>query len=241
MLRTLLVVLLFSLQPTVSLPCRQMLGPHLRRQPDMHCDTVSMPQLGAPLQCPDFRLCLSLADLHSLSLTCKNWQAATQACIGGLEASQLLAALSANILCVDTPPNRQQTAEVVGESTDRLSQFRKLVTSLKQSYLWYPWGPALAATPGILDDVSRIFTVPYPPNDIVKYLVQHTNTHIKYQQLRDAAYTRVAGVEIWVQAQHRLGIQTDIPAMAVSACLETEEDEDDTDFRNLVSCYGLLT
>jgi hypothetical protein len=39
---------------------------------------------------------------------------------------------------------------------------------------------------------------------------------VSYAQLLAAANSMVAGVEVWVQAQQQLGIQTDIPAAAVA-------------------------
>jgi hypothetical protein len=41
---------------------------------------------------------------------------------------------------------------------------------------------------------------------------------ITYAQLLDAANSMVAGVEVWVQAQQALAVDTDIPAVAVGVC-----------------------
>jgi hypothetical protein len=41
---------------------------------------------------------------------------------------------------------------------------------------------------------------------------------ITYAQLLAAADSMVEGVEVWVQAQQALGIDTDIPAIAVAVC-----------------------
>jgi O-succinylbenzoate synthase len=41
---------------------------------------------------------------------------------------------------------------------------------------------------------------------------------ITYAQLLDAANSMVAGMEVWVQAQQALAIETDIPAVAVGVC-----------------------
>jgi hypothetical protein len=41
---------------------------------------------------------------------------------------------------------------------------------------------------------------------------------MRYDQLLEAASSMVAGVEVWVQAQQQLGVQTDIPAVAVAIC-----------------------
>jgi hypothetical protein len=41
---------------------------------------------------------------------------------------------------------------------------------------------------------------------------------ITYAQLLAASRSMVAGVEVWVQAQQQLGVQTDIPEWAVAVC-----------------------
>jgi hypothetical protein len=43
-----------------------------------------------------------------------------------------------------------------------------------------------------------------------------TGVRISYAQLLDAANSMVAGVEVWVQAQRQLEIETDISAAAVA-------------------------
>jgi hypothetical protein len=45
---------------------------------------------------------------------------------------------------------------------------------------------------------------------------------IWYLQLLDAASRSLAGVELWVQAQQFLGVETDIPAVAVAICCGDE-------------------
>jgi hypothetical protein len=50
-----------------------------------------------------------------------------------------------------------------------------------------------------------------------KQLVK-AGVRITYAQLLAAANSMVAGVEVWVQAQRELGIQTDIPDLAVTVC-----------------------
>jgi hypothetical protein len=42
--------------------------------------------------------------------------------------------------------------------------------------------------------------------------------HISYAQLLAAASSMVPGVEVWVQAQQQLGVQTDIPPAAAAVC-----------------------
>jgi hypothetical protein len=58
---------------------------------------------------------------------------------------------------------------------------------------------------------------PAVPLDIAKKLVA-TGVRIAYSQLLAAAQSMVEGVEVWVQAQQQLGINTDVPAAAIAAC-----------------------
>jgi hypothetical protein len=49
---------------------------------------------------------------------------------------------------------------------------------------------------------------------------------VTYSQLLAAADNMVAGVEVWVQAQSKLGIVSDIPPAAVSICYGFHEVSD---------------
>jgi hypothetical protein len=55
------------------------------------------------------------------------------------------------------------------------------------------------------------------PQGLAKQLVA-AGMRISYAQLLAAAHSRVAGVEVWVQAQQQLGVQSDIPAVAMGIC-----------------------
>jgi hypothetical protein len=72
--------------------------------------------------------------------------------------------------------------------------------------------PAIAA-----DVTERLVNLPSVPINTAKQLVA-AGMRITYAQLLAAAQSMVAGVEVWVQAQQQLGIQTDIPTLAVAIC-----------------------
>jgi hypothetical protein len=77
---------------------------------------------------------------------------------------------------------------------------------------WLRKAPALA-----VDVIERLLHLPSVPLDTAKQLVA-AGVRISYAQLLEAARTKVAGVEVWVQAQHDLGILTDIPDPALLVC-----------------------
>jgi hypothetical protein len=64
---------------------------------------------------------------------------------------------------------------------------------------------------------AQVLTLPAVPLIEAKQLVS-AGLRLSYAQLLAAANNMVAGVEVWVQAQQQLGIQTDIPAAAVAIC-----------------------
>jgi hypothetical protein len=61
---------------------------------------------------------------------------------------------------------------------------------------------------------ERLINLPSVPINTAKQLVA-AGLRITYAQ---PAHSMVAGVEVWVQAQQQLGIQTGIPALAVAIC-----------------------
>jgi hypothetical protein len=64
---------------------------------------------------------------------------------------------------------------------------------------------------------AELSHAPYVPLEYAKELVS-AGVRISYAQLLAAANSMVAGVEVWVQAQQQLNIQTDIPALAAKIC-----------------------
>jgi hypothetical protein len=67
------------------------------------------------------------------------------------------------------------------------------------------------------DVTKQLLYLPAVPLDCAKQLMSG-GMCVTYAQLLAAANSMVAGVEVWVQAQQQLGIQTDIPAAAVAIC-----------------------
>jgi hypothetical protein len=90
----------------------------------------------------------------------------------------------------------------------------------RQAVVWLLLAvPAVAAAATTADLLSHVPTVP------IAWALQlvETGVHITYAQLLAAARNMVAGVEVWVQAQQQLGVQTDIPEVAVAVCCECAE------------------
>jgi hypothetical protein len=87
----------------------------------------------------------------------------------------------------------------------------------KQAAAWLA-AVLLRKAPALALDVSeRLLHLPSVPLATAKQLVA-AGVRITYAQLLAAAHGMVAGVEVWVQAQQRLDVHTDIPAVAVSIC-----------------------
>jgi hypothetical protein len=87
----------------------------------------------------------------------------------------------------------------------------------KQAAAWLA-AVLLRKTPSLAVDVSeRLLHLPSVPLATAKQLVA-AGVRVTYAQLLAAAHGMVAGVEVWVQAQQRLNVLNDIPAVAVSIC-----------------------
>jgi hypothetical protein len=65
--------------------------------------------------------------------------------------------------------------------------------------------------------MERLLSLPDVTLQFAEQLVA-AGMRITYAQLQDAANSMVAGVEVWVQAQQALGINSDISAVAVAIC-----------------------
>jgi hypothetical protein len=83
-----------------------------------------------------------------------------------------------------------------------------------QAVVWLLHQVPAAATAFLSDLLIRLR---YVPLQSAKALVA-AGVRITYAQLLAAAYSMVPGVGVWVQAQHDLGVQTDIPCAAVEIC-----------------------
>jgi hypothetical protein len=64
---------------------------------------------------------------------------------------------------------------------------------------------------------ERLLALPSVPLDCAERVVS-AGMRISYSQLLAAADSMTAGAEVWVQAQSKLGIASDIPPAAVSIC-----------------------
>jgi hypothetical protein len=76
--------------------------------------------------------------------------------------------------------------------------------------------PKAAAAAGVADHALQ---VPAVPLQCAKQLLAAGMT-LTYAQLLHAADSMVARVEVWVQAQHELELQTDIPQAACDICCQ---------------------
>jgi hypothetical protein len=97
--------------------------------------------------------------------------------------------------------------------------------------------PAAAVTASSVSE--QLIHIPGVPKDWAELLVA-AGVRFSYAQLLAAANSMVAGAEVWVQAQHELGITTDIPKVAVAICCAAdmqrfflESHEAPVRFRNL--------
>jgi hypothetical protein len=69
------------------------------------------------------------------------------------------------------------------------------------------------------DVLHRLVHLPYVDLEHAQQLVA-AGVRMPYAQLLSAARSMVAGVEVWVQAQHDLGVASDVPAAAVAICCD---------------------
>jgi hypothetical protein len=87
----------------------------------------------------------------------------------------------------------------------------------KQAVAWLA-AMLLRKAPALAVDVTkRLLYLPSVPLATAEQLVA-AGVRITYAQLLAAAHSMVAGVEVWVQAQQRRDVHTDIPALAVAIC-----------------------
>jgi hypothetical protein len=68
-----------------------------------------------------------------------------------------------------------------------------------------------------VDVLQRLVHLQHVPLQQAKQLVAD-GVRIPYAQLLAAAKSKVAGVEVWVQAQRQFAVTSDIPAAAVAIC-----------------------
>jgi hypothetical protein len=90
--------------------------------------------------------------------------------------------------------------------------------TLKDAQRWRAAVWVLHAAPAAaVDGADHLAHAPAVPTSIAKHFVS-AGTGVTYAQLLAASHNLVAGVEVWVQVQQQLGIQSDIPAVAEAIC-----------------------
>jgi hypothetical protein len=114
-------------------------------------------------------------------------------------------------------------AEAAGAEADAVAAAGKVAPPradqrLPPMVLWLlRVAPGVAANAQAADVLQRLLRLPCVPLEQAQQLVA-AGVRIRYGPLLAAARSMVAGVEVWVRAQHELGISTDIPAAAVAIC-----------------------
>jgi hypothetical protein len=94
----------------------------------------------------------------------------------------------------------------------------QLLEQHKQAAVWLVALLQQDCKPTTAADVAQqLLSLPSVPLDWALQLVA-AGVCITYAQLLAAAHSMLAGVEVWVQAQQQLGVQTDVPAAAVAIC-----------------------
>jgi hypothetical protein len=87
----------------------------------------------------------------------------------------------------------------------------------KQAVAWLA-AILLRKAPALAVDVTeRLLRIPSMILPTAEQLVA-AGVRVTYAQLLAAAESMVAGVEVWVEAQQRLDVHTDIPALATAIC-----------------------
>lgn len=170
-------------------------------------------------QIEDFARCLSLRDLASLSCAQKDWQAPVLSIYSSSLARQLVQALAASSSDLNRAlADKQLAPRCISASRHRqLRQLWSLVSTLQASY-GSIWGPAVATAPGLLQDITQIFTVPRLPRDVMVHFVKNMDLRVSYQQLMAAAHKQVKGVDGWVLVQRSLETPIELPEIVVSVC-----------------------
>jgi hypothetical protein len=134
------------------------------------------------------------------------------------DGSMLLPALSAAARA-KTAAAASREGAVARTAQARISASRA-EQELQQRLQAFKWllhqTPKAAAAAGVAD---RALQIPALPLQCAKQLLAAGMT-ITYAQLLHAADSMVAGLEVWVQAQHRLGLRTDIPTAAIEICCQ---------------------
>lgn len=135
--------------------------------------------------------------------------------------------LQQGCLCIiDCNASRRLIKAVLAAAADREVQHDEEPQSLLQQFsraaAWLEmYAEAVAAAAGLAVSLDVLLTTPNVPLHLAACLVQ-AGMRITYEQLVAAASSRVAGAEVWVQAQQRQNITTDIPAAALAICCSAD-------------------
>jgi hypothetical protein len=111
---------------------------------------------------------------------------------------------------------QRDAAKLLADVLDALAVVQDSSRQQKQqleSLVWLLHAVPGAAKTSAFDQLRT----PLVPQGIANQLVA-AGMRISYEQLLTAAHSRVPGVEVWVQAQQQLGVQSNIPAVAVAIC-----------------------
>lgn len=167
-----------------------------------------------------FARCLSLKDLASLACAQKYWQASIVSVLSSTRGREFVQALEVSLpeLARELARKQLTTQQLTAPTPRKLLQQLWTVVSTLQASCNTPWGTAIAAAPGLLEDFTQLFSVPALPYGARQHFVQHLGLHISYKELITAANMRVERVEDWVHCQQTLNIKTDIPDVALAVC-----------------------
>jgi hypothetical protein len=155
--------------------------------------------------------------LHGLACLAATCQQLEQACLAYLHENA-----TARLLDVLPPVKAEEGLAAVAERAAAVPPPPAAEAEACQRLQLVMW--LLQASPSTLssavagaDVLQRLLHIPHVPLQQAKQLVA-AGVRIPYAQLLSAARSMVAGVEVWVQAQQQLGINTDVPAAAVAIC-----------------------
>lgn len=86
---------------------------------------------------------------------------------------------------------------------------------------WQPVQNLLQTVPAAMNAAGAANSILWCPSIPLQHALQWVNSGVRihYAELLDAASCAVPGVQVWVKAQHQLGIHTDIPEAARAVCL----------------------
>jgi hypothetical protein len=150
--------------------------------------------------CPPFCTCLGLQSLACLALCSRSLKKACQAAVVR-EAPQLLDPITVAATHGQLREHHQQAAVWLAGLLQRTAE------------------PTTATTAA--DVAEQLICLPSVDLSWAVQLVE-AGVRISHSQLLHAASSMLAGVEVWVQAQQQLGVQTDILAVAVAICCDDE-------------------